>query len=63
MVRNMRVKALLTELQYELLKSKAEQLGYKNKTQYARDVILQDDFHVEKMVNEIYEVTCKNVRR
>lgn len=62
MVRNRKIKLIITPLQNRLLEDKAKALGYGNKNDYIRSVILCDDCSVQEMVNEIYEGVC-NVRR
>ena len=60
MVMNRRIIIDITPLQNQLIQNKAEMMGYKNKSSFARDMIFKDDYDVEKMICEIYGVVCKN---
>jgi hypothetical protein len=58
MARNKTISAKMTEIQNQIIQKKAKELGYKNKSQYAKDMILQDNRTIEKMINEIHEKIC-----
>jgi hypothetical protein len=63
MTRNRPIAVEIDKLQNQLIIQKAREFGYKNKTAFARDKLLSDDFSVERMINRIHESVCKNVRR
>lgn len=58
MVMNQKIIVRLTDMQNQLIKGNAERLGYKSKSDYARDLILKDNLIVEKMVDEIWKKVC-----
>jgi len=59
MVLNCKVTVILSELQSQILKSKAESMGYRNKSDFARDLVLRDNATADKMLNEIHRAVCK----
>ena len=59
MVMNTKIKIVVTELQSRLIKAKAEELGFRSKSAFARAAILGNDLTLERMVREIYEKVCE----
>jgi len=46
----------LNELQNRLVKNKAESLGFKNKCEFIRTAVLNDNLSMEQMINKIHKV-------
>ena len=59
MVRNKKIVVRISPLQDQLIRNKAEALGYKNKTAFARETILKEGLTIEKMIDGIHKVVCK----
>ena len=62
MTKNRRIRVRITPLQSQMIKNKSEELGYRNKSTFARAVLLNETKSVERMINELHEVVCKDVR-
>ena len=56
--RDIRIK--VTELQYKIIKSKAELGGYKTISAFIRDCVLNVDYSVEKLVKEIHQMIIED---
>ncbi|MDP2749674.1 MAG: hypothetical protein Q8O89_02480 [Nanoarchaeota archaeon] len=50
----------MTDLQNQLVVSRAMSQGYESKSAFIRDALMTDDFDMEQMIDEIYEVVCPN---
>ena len=54
-----RIAIRLTDLQNQLIISRAMSQGCKSKSAFIRDDVMTDDFDMEQMIDEIHEVVCK----
>ncbi|MDP3699239.1 MAG: hypothetical protein Q8R47_06680 [Nanoarchaeota archaeon] len=55
--RDIRIK--VTELQYKIIKGKAELGGYKTISAFIRDCVLNVDFSMEKLIKQIHELVVE----
>ena len=49
----------VTETEYRLIQLKKESKGYRNLSQFIRDMLLKDSLAMEKMITEIYNKIIK----
>lgn len=49
----------LTDLQNQLIISRAMAKGYKSKSAFLRDTLLKEDLNTEQMIDEIHKRICK----